>query len=293
MSRLRDERGFTLPELLVAIVLGIIVLGAGVDALVSFLGQSAAADKRTDAQDTARLALDQLAIQFRSGMASGPTTQPVEQISDFSVVFLAPGQSVSLTSNPAGLQHVRYCLSNNNSANQSLWLQTAPYNNSSNRNWPATMTCPSAAWPTQLQVAEHLVNAVPPGTPLFSDKVDAAGNITDLLVDAAVDIDPLAAPPATHLKTAVTIRNVNRPPNAILNCQPASNGHAICDASASSDPDGQVLSFAWAMDGVTVGSTSYRLDQGGLASGSTHTFRVTVKDSGGVTSNASQSVRMP
>ena len=73
-------------------------------------------------------------------------------------------------------------------------------------------------------------------------------------------------------------------------CQALSNGHALCDASASVDPDGETLTYSWAMDGSPLSARSYHLDQSGLASHSTHSFTVTITDRG-LTSSATRSSR--
>jgi hypothetical protein len=91
----------------------------------------------------------------------------------------------------------------------------------------------------------------------------------------------------------VTLRNLNHTPTSALTCQAGQNGHALCDASASTDPDNQALAFSWKVDGTTVAETSYQLDQPSLASGSTHTFTVTVTDPGGLTANTSRTLTMP
>jgi prepilin-type N-terminal cleavage/methylation domain-containing protein len=295
VRRLRSQRAFTLVEVLSAMTIATVVLGAGVTAFAGFLTHSTSANNRTDAQDTARLAIDQMAAQLRGAMSSGPAgNQPVESASSYSVVFLSPSPTASLTANALGLMHVRYCLDASSSANQKVWRQTAPYDDGSNAAAPATTGCPSASWPTRLEVASHLVNqAQTPATPLFTPSTDSSGNVSDIAITAAVDADPTTAPPATNLRTSITLRNLNHAPTAALTCQATGNGHVACDASTSSDPDSQTLTFAWAMDGGTLAGVSYHIDQASLASGSTHSFQVTVRDSGGLTSTATQSVTLP
>ncbi|MEA2309051.1 MAG: hypothetical protein QOG41_1424 [Thermoleophilaceae bacterium] len=293
MSRLRAQHGMALTELLAAIVVAGIVLGAAVTGFVSYLGQSAKADNTANAQDAARLALDQMAIQLRSAMSdSTVNNQPIESFGDYSLVWLAPSPTANLSSNPQGLLHIRYCLDMSTATNEKLWLQTAPFNGNTNRNWPNTAACPSNAWPTKVQVAANLVNQLQ-NKPLFVTPTDASGNATDVNVTALVDADPNTAPPATELRTSVTLRNLNHTPTAGLTCQAGQNGHALCDASISTDSDGQTLTYGWSMDGTLLTETSYRLDKSSLVSGSNHTFAVTVTDPGGLSATASQSLRMP
>jgi prepilin-type N-terminal cleavage/methylation domain-containing protein len=290
---LRSERGFTLTELLVAITISSLILGAAVTAFTSFLTQSATADRAADSQDTARNALDQMAIQLRSATSNAATgNQPIEAAGDYNLVWLAPIPGTSTTNNPFGLRHIRYCVDARNPQNEKLWLQTAPFSTTSNRNWPSTGSCPANAWPTALVVGENLVNVLQ-NTPLFVTPTDSQGNVTDANVNALVDVDPNNSPPATSVRTSVTLRNLNHAPAAVISCAAGLTGHALCDASASSDSDNQALTFAWTVDGSNVGETSYKLDKGSLVSGSTHTFAVTVTDSGGLSSSASQSLKMP
>jgi prepilin-type N-terminal cleavage/methylation domain-containing protein len=290
---LRSERGFTLTEVLVAITISSLILGAAVTAFTGFLTQSATADRAANSQDTARNALDQMAIQLRSATSNAATgNQPIEAFSSYSLVWLAPIPGTSTTNNPLGLRHIRYCVDASNANNEKLWLQTAPFSTTSNRNWPATGSCPANSWPTATIVGENIVNVVQ-NTPMFVTPTDSQGNVTDVNVNALVDVDPAKSPPATSVRTSVTLRNLNHAPNAVVSCAAGLTGHALCDASASSDSDNQTLTFAWTVDGSNVGETSYKLDKGSLVSGSTHTFAVTVTDSGGLSSSASQSVKMP
>lgn len=292
-ARLRGQRGFTLTELLVAITISSLILGAAVTAWTSFLTQSTGAEKATDAQDTARLALDQMTIQLRSATSNAATgNQPIEAAGAYSLVWLAPFPGASTVNNPFGLRHVRYCVDSSSPSNEKLWFQTAPFSTTSNRNWPATGSCPANSWPTAVQVGTNLVNVLQ-NTPLFVTPTDSQGNVTDVNVNAVVDIDTNASPPASSVRSSVTLRNLNHAPVAAISCAAGLTGHALCDASGSTDSDNQTLTYAWKVDGSTVGESSYRLDQPSLAAGSNHTFAVTVTDSGGLSSSASQTLKMP
>ena len=296
MSRVTSERGFTLVELMVAIVMATIVLGAAVTAYVSFLTQSAKSDRRANSQDAARRAMDAITTQLRSAMATNQSgNQPIEDIRDYSITYLAPYPNAVMQGNPLGLQHVRYCLSISTTASATLWRQTAPYNNSSKTAPPAsgTATCPSSAYTTQVPVVQNLVNQLlTPAVPFFTPTTDSSGSVTDVGMRAYVNVDT-SKDKAVNLQSSVTLRNLNHRPTATISCNGASNGHVICDASGSTDQDNQTLSFQWSVDGAVQTETSYRLDKSGLVSGSTHTYSVTVTDTGGLTNSASATVTTP
>ena len=74
-----------------------------------------------------------------------------------------------------------------------------------------------------------------------------------------------------------------------MSCR-AQNKHAICDASASADPDGQAISYQWWLNGtVQTGQSTYLYDSGALASG-TYSVKLRVTDSDGLYSETTQSV---
>jgi hypothetical protein len=292
---LKDERGFTMVELLVATTAALIVFGAGIELFTNFWSLASRATTSSQSQGTVRRAIDRVSVSLRNATSASGSSQPIERNTSSDIVFLMPSASASLTNNSRGLMHVRYCLNTtSNPNNGGLWLQTIGYNSSTQASPPATSSCPGSTWTTQHQVATNLVNQLQsPAKPLFTATTDGSGNVLDFSIDAFVDSDPNSGPPAIELQSRVSLRNLNRPPTASMTCTGQSNGHAICDASTSSDPDGDTLLFSWTMDGAPLANTSYRLDQSGLASGSNHTFAVTVTDPGSLTATTSRSVTMP
>jgi type II secretory pathway pseudopilin PulG len=296
MRRLRDEGGMTLTEVLAAMFVAVILFGAAVTTFVTFLDTSTKADNETQSQEAARSTLERLSAQLRNGMATGTTgSQPVQHVSDFDLVFLAPDAKGTVSANnPRVLTYHRYCLGNANNKGEQLWYQTSPFNSASQATAPARDKCPSTSWATRFKMADHLTNRLSPVAPVFVPAYDSTGNVLHVSVNARVDWNPDMRPPAVELRSKVTLRNLNRAPTASLSCAGLTNGHAICDASASSDPDGQALSYAWAVNGTTItGESTYRLDYSPLAPGASRTITVTVSDSGNATATDSEFVRIP
>ncbi|MBA3262580.1 MAG: prepilin-type N-terminal cleavage/methylation domain-containing protein [Thermoleophilaceae bacterium] len=86
--RLHDERGFSLPELLVAMFIGLVILLAAfmlLDRTISASGQVA---DRTEALQRGRLALNLITRQLRSQVCVG-SAAPIVSASDNSVSFYA------------------------------------------------------------------------------------------------------------------------------------------------------------------------------------------------------------
>ena len=106
--RLADERGFTLPELLVAMAIGMIVLLAAFMVLDrSFTASGQVAD-RSDALQRGRQAMELMTRQLRSQVCVGTTNPPIVAGTPNSITFYVdlgdgtePIQRRTLTYNPA------------------------------------------------------------------------------------------------------------------------------------------------------------------------------------------------
>jgi len=314
---LRAERGWSLAEMLTAVSIASVVLGSATAMLASMVNVNTKSERQLEAQDKARSAIDAVAAQLRSAIGpagshpiyspAGNSTSPTTNL-----VFYAPDPSASTTNNPRGLQWVRYCLDYANVSNETLWKQTGPYDLSQSAP-PSTTSCPSSAagWTTRNALATNVVNRASTGTNCldvptssrdpFKPSVDASGTIRDMRICLIVQGEPTRK--ETVITSSVDFRNAKSAPIASLSCR-AQNGHGICDASGSSDPDGEALAFKWKYQccspGYTggdttweTGETNYLFDKGGLTSGQTYKFWVQVTDASALSTTSSQTLTMP
>jgi type II secretory pathway pseudopilin PulG len=299
MSRLREESGFSLTELLVGIILAMILFGTATTTFVSFLKVSSKTEDQQRAQDAARSTIELLSGRLRNAMTIGASSAAIHSSSDgWNLVFVtAMPYATTPANNPRGLTYVRYCLeSTPNQKNNRLFFQTAPYTTGSAAP-PSTLSCPDVAWPTKQVISDHFYNRKAASSPpIFTYKYDSASppNITHVTINPIVDWAPDRGPLPTELRSTVNLRNLNRVPTASLSCQGLASLHAVCDGSASTDPDGEQLTYSWKMNGSALATESTsRLDKFPLVSKQTYTFALTVTDAAGVTSTATRTVTIP
>ena len=89
---IRDERGFTIPELLVTMVLLAIVLGAFGSILITSSKTSNRVEQQAALQNDVRAAIDRLTTDFRQATNTTQTT-PISSVSSTAFTFDSPDRS--------------------------------------------------------------------------------------------------------------------------------------------------------------------------------------------------------
>jgi type II secretory pathway component PulJ len=278
MTRLaRDERGdISLTQLLVAMLIFAIVLGAVLTTFEQFLTVNKRTTERTEAQDKARTAIDGLAKDLRN-LASPTPQQP--QAVDLATPYDIVVQSVNPNgpnggANSANVRRVRYCLDTSTNPGK-LWQQTQTWTTAATPAAPSTASCPAGGWATSTVVADKVVNGT--SRPIFGFNSAVAPDISALHVDLYVDTDPNRQPKETRISTGVFLRNQNRRPTADFSCTSGSQG-LILNGSPASDPEGQPLTYQWWSDGTKVGTGLVNT----YNAGGSHSIQLKVFDPGGL-----------
>jgi type II secretory pathway pseudopilin PulG len=306
MTRIRDERGLTLIELLVAMIVSMIVLGATFAVFEAMVRQDITVQRQTELETLARQGSDRLARQLRN-LASpadvvtniAASTQPKSVDRDLPSDLIFKDVSDTLppgSLNSANVRRIRYCLQNSGvvpgtgfSASPTrgvLWVQYQTWTTVTPPPVPADTTCPGTGWTTRRIVADHLVNDA--ATPVFrySGDVGVITGITDadreqiarVQTMLLIDGDTTRLPKAATITTGVVLRNQNRAPVAAFNysllnpvtCAVQLNG------SASEDPESKPLEYEWYIDGIKQPETGV-VTQKSVSKG-THAFSLKVYD---------------
>jgi type II secretory pathway pseudopilin PulG len=303
-----SERGeFNLVGVLVAASLMIVVLSATLTTFNGFYQGQSDQQKRVEADDRARVAVDQMAREMRN-LATPTNLDPaaVDLATAYDMVFetVAPTLPAGgqLSNNPTNVERVRYCLSTPAAdGTRSLYrMEQLPSALAAGTAMPSTSACPGAGWSNARAMAAGLTNTYGgQGRPAFSFNSATLNLITRVHADLFVDIDPTHGPAEQEISTGVYLRNQDRPPTAAFTWSTTS-GVATLNASPSSDPDNDPMAYCWYDAGFagsfgscgagSIGDTPvvrYRTTSG------SHTFTLTVSDPSGLSATVSHQVTVP
>ena len=320
MSALRRQDGFTLVELLVAMALSIVVFGATLTILDSYLRQSDAASKRLDAQDQARLAVDRIVHDLRN--VSSPLTTPklLERATPYDVVFQTIGTPSG--TNVSGIQRVRYCVPQDSSggsaslekliAQVQTWTTSTPAADPWTSDPTQTIACPDLTFtpasgqPVYSVIAHAVMNryqqtssypAFSYNNGLDSNSVAATDlpQISTIQVSLRVNPTPTLAGATTQIQSSAYLRNKQHAPVAQFSYTATGSGGVILNAGQSYSPDNEQLAYAWACTSSPCpAASSLSIASTGLVSwkpgAGTYSVALTVTDQTGVQTTTTQQV---
>jgi prepilin-type N-terminal cleavage/methylation domain-containing protein len=297
VSRVGAHDGFTLIELLVTIFITTIVFGATLTILDVFQRNNVTDQQRSEVQDNARNAIDQIARQLRN--VAAPTARFAGALlttSNYSMIFdtIDTAGGYAWGENKSHTMMVRYCLNNSNPENETMWMQLRRWNTATGLETPTPNGCPDLAgfWETSRQVAQHVTNRIGgQSRPLFIYSAATAPQTASLEVDMFLNLNPLVPHPGeTELTTGIALRNANRPPTAAFTVTRINSNFVRLDGSASYDPEGLALTYKWSIDGTPIPSTAQVAEKEEPVG--SHTYQLEVTDPGGLTETKTETVTL-
>ena len=263
--RLHDEQaGFSLPELLIEMVLSILVLGGTLTTFTNFTRGQKDNQEFNEQIEQARNGLDILARELRNLARPGATisgfgtTPSISRAESYDFIFQ--------TSAPQRTWE-RYCLATSGTlagqplsqARGAIWEAISPTPTVTSS---MTTGCPGTGWASTRLVADNVVNQVGgQDRPLFSFTCSVAGDcpssnllqVKGVRSDVFIDTNPDRRPLAQRVSTAVFLRNQNEPPTAEATYRPGIPGSASLNASGSVDPEGRTLRYFWFLGSMPSG----------------------------------------
>ena len=288
---MRNERGFTLIEVLVASSIMLVVLTATLTALDRFTANTTVTTKQNEAQDTARSALDQLQREMRGNAAAAQDKSlGIDKSTAYDLVL----QTVDATK-PAGSlnernsSRVRYCLDSSDPANAKLLRQSQTWTTAATPAVPDTSSCPSAAWGGSRTMADHVVNREGgQNRSVWTPNGPDAAHISSIGTRILVDVNPGKSPPERSLQSTVSFRNANQAPVADFTALGNANGSMVLNASGSYDPEGDRVTYTWLEGTDTIGQgLAFTWVEAGTAS---HSITLVATDQSGISQSVTKTV---
>jgi hypothetical protein len=271
VGRLRDERGWSLAEVLAAAALLLPVLSAGLLPFEVVQRTDRVAQNQNDSQDNARNAVDSLAHQLRNVTGQ---TQLIDRASAYDIVFetVDPGFKPAGSSNVRNLMRVRYCLDASDPAHGQIWAQELRWTTAAVPSTMPSSTCPDTGFGTRSLVAGAITNKINnQDRSLFQYSPGASplGSITSIRIDLYSDRNPNEAPKETRLTSGVFLRNQNGAPTASAVVTPTGQARQVMlNGAASTDPENLPLTYRW----CDLSTTSTCDDSTAIGTGQIYTY---------------------
>jgi prepilin-type N-terminal cleavage/methylation domain-containing protein len=314
----RQEAGFTLVELLIAMVLAAVVFGATLDVLINYTHQYAGTTERMDSQNSARLGVDRIVRQLRN--IASPVTSPklLERATPYDIVFQTIGaagvNNTTCGQNTTCDERVRYCIPPDTTPGtrsdeevvgetQTWTTATAPADPWSS-DPSVTIPCPDTTLPSGVSkfvaVAPSVTNRYQGADrPAFSynngsDPSDLSSVFT-VQVDLFVNPTPSVAAAEVEIRSGAFLRNQPRQPVADFTPLTTGNGGVLLNGAISYSPDGENLTYSWTCTGTpcphntTLTSSNQGLVDWTPGAG-TYTVQLTVTDQTGLTDTQTETV---
>jgi type II secretory pathway pseudopilin PulG len=255
MTRTRDARGFTLIEVLLVCIVGMVIFLATMTAFTSFYRDNRAAETQRDNVEEARVALDVVARQLRNLANPSGANPTITRAADYDFIFQ--------TSDPAKTW-VRYCLDTTSAGSSTGQAKLWSAESRAASPPPAmTGTCGAAGTGVTWRIVTQNVSNKAGGMdrPVFSyacvsgSPVTCPASATEYpkitMVGAQlyVDAKPNDSVREMQVSTGVFLRNQNQAPVASVTGPVTVGTHKVfLNGTGSSDPEGRTLDYHWYLD---------------------------------------------